>query len=104
MLKIYTAILVVLLVSGCYGVPSSEEIENDIASVEKEIEIARATANEYSSGLIASLVKVRLETLNLTKSMLDQKNKGIKRFIPVSYSIDGVEYRPPIKNRNIWAD
>ena len=41
------------------------------------------------------MANVRLETLKTTKSMLEQKKIGYRRFIPLSYSIDGKVYNSP---------
>ncbi len=97
-LKIY--FLVAILLSGCSDIPSSENLDNDINLLDKEINEVKITSQKYSGGLILSLIKVRLETLQSTKAMLEQKSKGFNRYIPVSYSIDGEEYSPP-SNKNI---
>ena len=91
--------LVILLLAGCSNVPSTEEIESDIGLLDKEIKEATATVQDYSGGLLAILANVRLETLQSTKAMLEQKKTGFKRYIPVSYSIDGKKYSPP-ENKN----
>ena len=96
--KIY--FLVVILFSGCSNVPSSENIDNDISLLNKEINEVNVASGKYTGGLILSLIKVRLETLRATKAMLEQKSKGLNRYIPVSYSIEGIEYSPP-SNKNI---
>lgn len=87
--------IVICLFAGCTNVPSSEEIKTDIALLDKDIEATSRTVQNYSGGLLAILANVRLETLKSTKSMLEQKKSGIKRFIPVSYSVDGKKYSPP---------
>lgn len=87
--------IIFCLLTGCTNVPSSEEIEKDIQFLDKEIEEANATVQSYPGGLLAVLANVRLETLKSTKSMLAQKKSGIKRFIRVSYSVDGKKYSPP---------
>jgi hypothetical protein len=42
---------------------------------------------------------VRLETIQSTKAMLEQKKTGLKRYIPISYAIDGKKYSQP-ENKN----
>ncbi len=91
--KIY--FLVAIFLSGCSNIPSSENIDSDINLLDKEINEAKITSQKYSGGLILSLIKVRLETLKSTKTMLEEKSKGLNRYIPISYSIDGKEYFPP---------
>jgi len=87
--------LSLFLASGCSNVPSTEEINGDIAILEAEIKDTKETVQQYTGGLLAILSSVRLETLRATKSMLEQKKKGFQRYIPLSYSIDGKEYFPP---------
>lgn len=94
---IITAMLVLSL-TGCLNVPSSDELKSDIQNINKNIELAQKDEQVYSGGLIKSLITVRLETLKSTKAMLEQKDNGLSRFIPVSYTIDGTQYSAP-KNK-----
>lgn len=91
--------LVVFLFSGCSNIPSTEEIDKDITLLDKEINDAKAAVQKYSEGLLSVLTNVRLETLKTTKTMLEQKKKSYKRFIPVAYTIAGKKYSPP-ENKN----
>lgn len=91
--------LSVFLFFGCYNVPSTEDIDSDLITLDIEIEEASHKAQEYSGGLLAVLLNVRLETLKTTKSMLQQKRNGYRRYIPLSYTIDGEKYSPP-ENKN----
>lgn len=102
----FLTILVIIfcLLVGCTHVPSSQEIEKDIALLDQKIEEANATVQDYSGGLLSALAKVRLETLKSTKSMLEQKKSGIKRFILVSYSVDGKKYPPPENKEEVLQD
>ena len=93
-----------MLFSGCSNIPSTEEIDKDISLLNEEISNAQATAQEYSRGLLAVLATVRLETLKTTKVMLEQKKNGYKRFIPLTYSIDGKRYSPPENKDNLLND
>lgn len=96
MSKYVTIILLsVFLLYGCSNVPSTEEIDGDLKTVETEIKDAQETVQEYSGGLLAILANVRLQTLKTTRSMLEQKKSGFRRYIPLSYSIDGKGYTPP---------
>lgn len=98
--KIAIFLLSVVFLYGCSNVPSTEEIESDLKIVQAEINDAQGTVQEYSGGLLAILANVRLETLKSTKSMLEQKKNGFRRYIPLSYSIDGKGYTPP-KNKDV---
>jgi len=91
--------LCILLLAGCSNIPSTEEIDGDIGLLDKQIKEAIATVQNYSGGLLATLANLRLEALQSTKAMLEQKKTGLKRYIHVSYSVDGKKYSPP-ENKN----
>jgi len=91
--------LAILLLAGCSNVPSTEEIDRDIGLLDKDIEEATTIVQDYSGGLLAILANVRLGVLQSTKAMLDQKKTGLKRYISISYSVDGKKYSPP-ENKN----
>ena len=97
-LKVY--FLVAILLSGCSDIPSTENLNNDISLLNKEIKETEITSQKYSGGLILALIEIKLKTLQSTKAMLEQKTKGYNRYIPISYSIDGKEYSPP-SNKNV---
>ena len=89
------------LLSACSDIPSTSDLETDIASVEKEINDARKTVSEYQGGLLSILASTRVETLLVTRAMLEQKKTGLKRFIPTSYSVDGKKYVPPSNKQQL---
>lgn len=97
--KTLFVILAMFSCTGCSNVPSTKELDKDISILNKEIAEASKTAQKYSGGLIAALVNVRLETLKSTKAMLEQKEIGSRRYIPISYSVEGKKYSPP-KNKD----
>ena len=86
---------VILILSGCSNIPSTEELDGDLGLLDKEIKEAAENSEVYSGGLLSLLTKVRLETLRSTKAMLEQKRSGFKRYIPLSYSIEGKKFSPP---------
>ncbi len=88
-------LLGILFVTGCSNIPSTEEIDNDIAKIDREIKEATTTVQNYSGGLLSVLASVRLETLKTTKAMLEQKRTGFKRYIHVTYTVNGNKYSPP---------
>jgi hypothetical protein len=102
----YLRIIFILLffVCGCSNIPSTEDIDSDIQTVNTEINDAKNTILQYSGGLLAILANVRLETLKTTKSMLEQKQTGFKRFIPLSYSIEGKSYVPPANKDSLLQE
>jgi hypothetical protein len=82
--KVTIILLSIFLLFGCSKVPSTEEIDSDLKTVETEINDAQKTVDEYSGGLIAILANVRLQTLKATKSMLAQKQNGFRRIISIN--------------------
>jgi len=97
-------LLCIPFVTGCSNIPSTEEIDNDIALLDNEIKEATATVQNYSGGLLSVLASVRLETLKTTKAMLVQKKTGLKRYITVSYSVDGKKYSPPKNKKDLLKE
>jgi len=94
------SVVVFSLILGCWScgnIPSAEELDADIAALTKQLESAKTEADQYSGGLVKALIDVRKEILTNTKLMLEQKRTGIKRFIPLSYTINGEKYVPPPK-------
>ncbi len=96
--------IILSLLSGCTNVPSTSDLESDIASVEKEIDDAQKSVSEYQGGLLSNLASLRLETLLVTKTMLEQKKSGLKRFVPMSYTVDGKRYVPPSNKQQLLQD
>ncbi len=101
MFNYFKMLFLAILLTGCSDIPSTEEIESDIGLLDKEIKEVTATVKDYPGGVLAILVNVRLKTLQSTKTMLEQKKKGLKRYIPISYSVDGKKYSPP-ENRETF--
>lgn len=53
--------------------PSPSELAAEIASLDKEIAAAESDASSYDEGLIQGMVKFRLETLRLTRAVLQNR-------------------------------
>ena len=88
-----------LVLIGCPNTPSTKELDQDIAKLEAEIKESKSVLDDYSGGLIAVLSRVRLQVLQSTKAMLEQKKMGFRRYIHITYTIDGKKYFPP-KNKD----
>lgn len=91
-------ILMILSVS-CTQIPSTKDIDNDIADIDKAIIEAEHESHKYSGGLIKTLIEVRHEVLTTTKAILEQKRSGLRRFVPIRYTVDGNGYQVP-QNKN----
>lgn len=105
-LKIFQPLFCGFLLLGCFScqVPSTEELDKEISKIEKEIISVNNESEKYSGGLIKALIDIRKETFKNTKTILEQKKLGIKRFIPVTYTIDGEKYSPPDNKMELIND
>jgi hypothetical protein len=105
MKKTFLIVLMILsLIPACTDVPSTSVLESDITGIESEINDARKSVSEYQGGLLSILASSRLETLLVTKAMLEQKKTGFKRFISMSYTVDGKGYIPPSNKLQLLQD
>ncbi len=102
--KNLVVIVFTIFLTGCVSIPSTEELDEDINTLSNEIKEVTTTVESYSGGALYLLAKVRLETLESTKVMLEQKKKGLNRFISISYSIDGKKYVPPPNKDELLHD
>lgn len=84
-----------LALTGCYEIPSTDELNNDLVNIDVQIEETEKAINSYSGGLLQKMAQVRLEVLKSTKTMLEQKKIGFNRYIQISYSISGNKFSPP---------
>lgn len=93
--KIVFAIFTILFfitIIGCNQVVSSNELNQDIELLIKQVkEIDREVGNY--GGLSYSLILVRRNIVQNTLEALKQKASGYKRFIPVSYTINFETYQ-----------
>jgi hypothetical protein len=97
MLRVLLAIS--MAVTGCLAVVlavvlqepqvSTIEIDRDRSALASDISTTQAEGDKYASGLIKSLIEVRLATERNTLAMLDQKRASLIRRIALSYHIDG---------------
>ena len=85
---------------------SAEELQNihqDIARTEKEIERARAEDAEYSGGLIKGLIALRLATEQQTLAGLNQHyllaKYGLPTFVPVQSEKSTAPARPTVRDK-----
>ena len=83
-------IFLLLLTFGCHQIPSTDKLKSDINSLQEQIKNAEDQASQYA-GLYKTLIQIRVAILKNTLAALEQKNTGYKRFIPITYTIDGKE-------------
>jgi hypothetical protein len=68
---------------------STIEIDRDRTALSSEISAIQAESEKYSSGLLKSLIEVRLAIARNTLAMLDQKRISFVRRIALNYRLDG---------------
>ncbi|MHB8068714.1 MAG: hypothetical protein ACYDIC_12540 [Desulfobaccales bacterium] len=101
--KLIRAILILSLLitlESCGNVPSTEDLDKDIAELAKEIKEAKNEIGKYSGGLLVILLEIKKDILTNTQLMLEQKRSGLKRFININYNINGTKYLAPDNKNN----
>jgi hypothetical protein len=68
---------------------STTEIDHDRTALAAEISTTQAESEKYTSGLLKSLIEVRLAITRNTLAMLDQKRASFIRRIALTYQVDG---------------
>jgi Na+-transporting NADH:ubiquinone oxidoreductase subunit NqrC len=72
---------------------STFEIDRDRSALSAEISTIQAESEKYESGLLKSLIEVRLAITRNTLAMLDQKRASFIRRITLNYQLDGQPIR-----------
>jgi hypothetical protein len=72
-----------------------QPLKNEIAGLEQTIVKARAESGQYSGGLIKALLDSRIQILENTKAMLEQRLAAGNYGVKISYKVDGKEYIAP---------
>lgn len=78
-----------------------QPLKNEIAGLEQTIVKARAESGQYSGGLIKALLDSRIQILENTKAMLEQRLAAGNYGVKISYKVDGKEYIPPANKAEI---
>jgi hypothetical protein len=94
------SIVLVCLLTGCTQPISTEAIDKDIADIKSSITLLQTQYDNNSSENIRRLIESNIWILKNTESMLEQKKKGLNRFIKVTYSIDGKGYESTSPSAN----
>jgi hypothetical protein len=68
---------------------STIEIDRDRTALAAEIATTQTESEKYTSGLLKSMIEVRLAITRNTLAMLDQKRESFIRRIGLSYRVDG---------------
>jgi len=74
--------------------PSTVEIDQDLAGIQREIADASAERDKYSGGVIIALIEVRSNVLKTTESMLKAKRLSWLRRVNMVFAIEGRTAEP----------
>jgi len=96
MKKSFLIILTLCFVSFGYG----QTIKEDLDQINKQIKEAEIESAKYAGGLIKTLIESRIQILNYTKVMLEQRITAKDNNITLTYTIDGITFRSP-ENKDV---
>ncbi len=74
---------------------NAEPLKAEIEGIEQQIKETRIDSDKYSGGLIKSLLESRIQILEHTKAMLDQRLSAGNYRVNINYSLEGNEYTVP---------
>jgi hypothetical protein len=70
---------------------SLESMKNELSAVTLEIKDAEQENSKYQSGLIKSLILIRIETLKITKALIDQRIQTFVSGAPIELKVNIVK-------------
>lgn len=80
--------------------PSEDELQSRITEIETRLEKARGESANYESGLIKAMIDLRIQVMEATIDMLQQKMDSFFSFIDLDYTVDGHPV-PPISKQEL---
>ncbi|MCK4825795.1 hypothetical protein KA005_59150 [bacterium] len=72
----------------------SQPLQNEIAGLEQQIKDTRIESEKYTGGLIKVLLDSRIQILEYTKAMLEQRLAAGNYRVKINYTVEGKEYVP----------
>ncbi|MFX0208653.1 MAG: hypothetical protein ACFFDT_21915 [Candidatus Hodarchaeota archaeon] len=69
-------------------------LQNEIATLEQKIKETRNESEKYTGGLIKALLDSRIQILEHTKAMLEQRLTAGNYKVKINYTFEGKEYIP----------
>lgn len=100
--RLLTLVLILLICANGYYAwyqvthahPTQAELDGDLQVLDGEIAEAKTAAAKYDKGLLVAVILARLEILETTRAMLQQKRSSILRGINLAYTVDGQGWKP----------
>jgi len=81
--------LLLLLVLAVFDPsPDTKSLNSDLMQVKTQIEDAHRQDEKYSGGAIKALIQLRLNTLQQTEALLEQKKSALLRRVWMNYTVD----------------
>ncbi len=71
-----------------------QPLKNEILGLEQQIKEARTESEKYTGGLIKALLDSRIQILEHTKAMLEQRLTAGNYRVKINYTVEGKEYAP----------
>jgi len=71
-----------------------QPLQNEIAGLEQQLKEAKAESVKYTGGLIKTLIDSRIQILEHTKTMLEQRLAAGNYRLKINYTVNGKEYVP----------
>jgi len=78
-----------------------QPLQNEIAGLEQQIKDTRIESEKYAGGLIKVLLDSRIQILEHTKAMLEQRLVAGNYRVKISYVVEGKEHVPPVNKDEI---
>jgi hypothetical protein len=94
LLTAIVGLLLLLAVAVLDPSPNTASLDSDLGLVREQIEDALREDEKYSGGAIKALIQLRLNTLQHTKALLEQKRSALLKRVWTRYSIDGHSIAP----------
>ena len=82
-------LLLLLVLAVFYPTPDTKSLNSDLALVRTQIEDAHRQDETFSGGAIKALIQLRLNTLQQTEALLEQKKSSLLRRVWMNYTVDG---------------
>lgn len=79
----------------------SEPLQNEIAGLEQQIKDTWIESEKYAGGLIKVLLGSRIQILEHTKAILEQRLVAGNYRVKISYVVEGKEHVPPVNKDEI---
>jgi hypothetical protein len=89
LLTVVAGLLVLLVLEVFDPSPDTASLDNDLVLVKAQIKDARLQDEKFSGGVIKALIQLRLNTLQQTEALLEQKKTAFLRRVWIHYTVDG---------------